>query len=282
MATWQLDKAHTQINFSAKHMMVTTDRGTFHDVDGTIELDEADPTRSTGSFRVGAASVDTNFGARDAHLRSSDFFDVERYPDITFVSTAVRQTGEDTFDVTGDLTIRDVTKPITFKVQLEGIVKGMSGQRHVGLTASAVVHRADWGLDWNVALEQGGWLVGKDIKLDIVIAADEVAAPVREQCVGAHGQARVHLELGLEPLDRQLAVEPLRHRPGHLDVEPRRLLAALQAVERDVFIEADRERVLRPCRLAAQECRDERGGGDRPRRLRARSASLHHLPRVST
>ena len=181
MATWRLDKAHTQIHFSAKHMMVTTVRGTFHDVDGTIELDETDPTRSTGSFRVGAASVDTNFGARDAHLRSADFFDAETYPDITFVSTAVRQTGDDAFDVTGDLTIRGVTKPITFKVELDGIVRGMSGQRHAGLTGSTTVHRTDWGLDWNVALEQGGWLVGKDIKLDIVIAADEVAAPVEAE-----------------------------------------------------------------------------------------------------
>jgi len=185
MATWQLDKAHTQINFSAKHMMVTTVRGTFHDVDGTIELDEADPTRSRASFRVGAASLDTNFGARDAHLRSADFFDAERYPDITFTSTAIRQTGDDRFDVTGDLTIRDVTKPITFKVELDGIVTGMSGQRHAGLTGSTTVHRSDWGLDWNVALEQGGWLVGKDIKLDVVIAADEVAAPVGAALAGA-------------------------------------------------------------------------------------------------
>jgi polyisoprenoid-binding protein YceI len=185
MATWRLDKAHTQINFSAKHMMVTTVRGTFHDVDGTIELDETDPTRSTGSFRVGAGSVDTNFGARDAHLRSADFFDAETYPDITFSSTAVRSTGGTTYEVTGDLTIREVTKPVTFKVELDGIVTGMSGQRHAGLTGSTTIHRTDWGLDWNVALEQGGWLVGKDIKLDIVIAADEVEAPVTAELVGA-------------------------------------------------------------------------------------------------
>lgn len=176
MTTWKLDSAHTQVNFSARHMMVTTVRGTFHDVEGTIELDESDPTRSRGEFRVAAASVDTNFAARDAHLRSPDFFDIERYPDITFRSTSVRQTGDDEFDVTGDLTIRDVTRPATFVVRLEGIVTGMSGARHAGLSVAAKLPRDEWGLNWNVALESGGWLVGKEINLDIAIAADEVAA----------------------------------------------------------------------------------------------------------
>ena len=95
MSTWKLDPAHTQVTFSAKHMMVTTVRGTFHDVQGTIELDEADPTRSRGEFRVATASVDTNFGARDTHLRSADFFDAERFPSITFTSTAVEAAGGD-------------------------------------------------------------------------------------------------------------------------------------------------------------------------------------------
>jgi polyisoprenoid-binding protein YceI len=181
MTSWKLDSAHTQVNFSAKHMMVTTVRGTFQDVDGTIELDETDPTRSRGSFRVATASVDTNFGARDTHLRSADFFDAETHPHITFDSTAVRQVRDDTFEVTGDLTIRDVTKPTTFTVELDGIVAGMSGGRHAGLTATTKLDRDAWGLNWNVALEQGGWLVGKEIKLDIAIAADEVVAPVAER-----------------------------------------------------------------------------------------------------
>ena len=175
MTTWKLDTAHTQIAFSAKHMMVTTVRGTFHDVEGTIELDETDPTRSRGSFRVGTASVDTNFGARDAHLKSPDFFDAETYPHLSFVSTAIKQVKDDAFEVTGDLTIRDVTKPVTFKVELDGIVPGMGGGRHAGLSASAKIAREDWGLGWNVALEQGGWLVGKEVKIEISIAADEVA-----------------------------------------------------------------------------------------------------------
>ena len=185
MTTWKIDTAHTQVNFSAKHMMVTNVRGTFHDVDGTIELDENDPTRSRGAFRVGAASVDTNFVARDTHLRSPDFFDAERFPSISFVATEVEQVGDDHFNVTGDLTIRDVTKPIAFDVTLEGIVPGMSGARHAGLSATATIVRADWDLNWNVALEQGGWLVGKEIKLDITIAADEVAVAESAELVAA-------------------------------------------------------------------------------------------------
>lgn len=185
MTTWKIDTAHTQINFSAKHMMVTTVRGTFHDVAGTIELDENDPTRSHGEFRVGAASVDTNFGARDTHLRSADFFDAEGFPDITFVSREITQVGDDQFKVTGDLTIRETTKPVTFDVQLDGIVPGMSGARHAGLSARTTIAREDWGLNWNVALEQGGWLVGKEIKLEIAIAADEVAVAEPAELVGS-------------------------------------------------------------------------------------------------
>ena len=185
MTTWKIDTAHTQVNFSAKHMMVTTVRGTFHDVAGKIELDETDPTRSRGEFRVGAASVDTNFGARDTHLRSADFFDAEGFPDITFVSTGMTQVGDDQFKVTGDLTIRETTKPLTFDVQLEGIVPGMSGARHAGFSATTKIAREDWGLNWNVALEQGGWLVGKEIKLEIAIAADEVAVAEPAALVGS-------------------------------------------------------------------------------------------------
>ena len=175
MTTWKIDPAHTQVNFSARHMMVTNVRGTFHDVDGTIELDETYPTRSRGEFRVAAASVDTNFGARDAHLRSPDFFDADAFPQIRFASTEVTQVGDDQFKVTGDLTIRDITRPITLDVHVDGIVEGMSGARHAGLSATAKLVREDWDLNWNVALEQGGWLVGKEIDLDITIAADEVA-----------------------------------------------------------------------------------------------------------
>ena len=160
MTTWKIDNAHTQVNFSAKHMMVTTVRGTFHDVQGTIELDETDPSRSRGEFHIAAESVDTNFGARDTHLRSADFFHAEAHPRISFVSTEVKQVGDDQFKVTGDLTIRDVTKPITFDVQVDGIVKGMSGARHAGLSATTKLAARRLGPQ----LERrpgAGWLAGR-------------------------------------------------------------------------------------------------------------------------
>jgi polyisoprenoid-binding protein YceI len=175
--TWHIDPAHTDVLFSAKHMMVTTVRGTFADVSGTLDIDEDDPTSARGEIRIRAASVDSGFAQRDAHLRSPDFFDVERYPDIVFRATDVARAGA-SFKVTGDLTIRDVTRAVTFDVELEGIVTGMSGARHLGLTARTSIDREDWGLTWNVGLETGGWLVGKEIRLEIEVAADEAVGSV--------------------------------------------------------------------------------------------------------
>ena len=180
MTTWKLDTAHTQVNFSAKHMMVTTVRGTFHDVQGTIELDETDPTRSRGEFRVAAASVDTNFGARDAHLRSADFFDAETYPTITFVSTAISQRGDDRFDGDRrpDHPRRDQAGDLRRRARRHRARhERRAPRRAVGVDQA---RSATTGVsNWNVALEQGGWLVGKEIKLEIAIAADEVAAAER-------------------------------------------------------------------------------------------------------
>ncbi len=187
MSTWNIDPAHTDVLFSARHMMVTTVRGTFTQLEGTLELDETAPTAARGEIRVKAASLDTGFAQRDAHLRSPDFFDVERYPDIVFSATRVEGSG-DPYRVTGDLTIRDVTRPVTFEVELLGIVPGLSGARHVGLTARATIDREQWGLTWNVGLESGGWLVGKEIRLEIEVAADE-AAPVARELAGVGAAA---------------------------------------------------------------------------------------------
>jgi polyisoprenoid-binding protein YceI len=172
MATYAIDPAHTDISFSAKHMMVTTVRGKFRDVEGSLEIDEADPAASTGELRVRAASLSTGFDARDQHLRSADFFDAEHHPEIVFRATTVEARGRDRFAVTGDVTIRDVTRPVTFDVELLGFYTGMSGVRRIGLTARATVNRKDWGLNWNVALEAGGWLVGDEIRLEIDVAAE--------------------------------------------------------------------------------------------------------------
>ncbi|HYM82705.1 MAG TPA: YceI family protein [Candidatus Dormibacteraeota bacterium] len=176
MSTWKIDPAHTDALFSAKHMMVTTVRGKFHEVEGTLEIDEDAPTRSRGEFRVAAASLNTGVAPRDQHLRSADFFDVEREPWITFTSTSVEHVRDDDYKVTGDLTIRGTTRPVTFDVTLGGIAQGMRGGRHLGLSATTRIDREDWGLNWNMALEAGGWLVGKEIKVEVEVAADEVAS----------------------------------------------------------------------------------------------------------
>lgn len=181
--TWSLDPAHTDIAFSAKHMMITTVRGSFGDVDGTLEIDEAaTPPSARGEIRVKTTSVNTGFGARDEHLRSADFFDAATWPEIVVRFDGVEPTGKDRFRVDADVTIRGVTKRVPFEVEYVGQTTNMKGGRHIAFTASAKIDREAWGLTWNMALEQGGWLVGKEIKLLVEVVADEVAAavPARE------------------------------------------------------------------------------------------------------
>ena len=174
--TWRIDPAHTDILFSAKHMMVTTVRGTFRDVEGTLTLDETEPARSSASIRVATASLDTANQQRDGHLRSADFFDAENHPWLEFRSTAIEHVRGDEYRITGDLTIRETTRPIRFDAKLLGFYTGMEGQRRVGIAARTTINRKDWGLNWNVALEAGGWLVGEEIKVEVEVAAD-LAAP---------------------------------------------------------------------------------------------------------
>ena len=176
MATFAIDSAHTDVLFSAKHMMVTTVRGTFTDVAGTVEINEDDPTASHAEIVVKAASLDTGVGARDNHLRSTDFFGVETYPEILVMTTAVRPKGRNDFVVTADVTIRDVTRSVDFDVEFLGFFAGMDGTRHAGFSAKAKVNRKAWNLDWNVALEAGGWLVGETVTLEVDVAVQELAA----------------------------------------------------------------------------------------------------------
>jgi len=176
MATFAIDPVHTDVLFSAKHMMVTTVRGTFKDVSGSIELDETEPTASKADIAVKTASVDTGFGARDTHLRSDDFFGVEQFPDLRVISTAVRHKSGNHYVVTADVTIRDITRPVDFDVEFLGFFAGMDGSRRAGFTAQAKVNRKDWDLNWNVALEAGGWLVGDQIRLDVDVAVQEAIA----------------------------------------------------------------------------------------------------------
>jgi polyisoprenoid-binding protein YceI len=159
-------------------MMVTTVRGKFHDVDGTLFLDEADPTRSSADIRIAAASLNTGVGPRDAHLRSADFLDTDNYPFITFRSTAVEHVRGEAYRITGDLTIRETTRPVTFDATFLGFYASMQGGRRAGLSARTQINRKDWGLGWNVALEAGGWLVSEDVTIEIEVAVDEAAGAV--------------------------------------------------------------------------------------------------------
>lgn len=177
VTTWNIDPAHTDVLFSAKHMMVTTVRGKFHDVEGTLTLDEEHPTASTGTFTVRVASLNSGVEQRDGHLRSADFFDAASHPVATFTATRVEPKGGTDYAVTGDLTIRDTTRPVTFSVELLGFYTGMDGTRRVGLHGTGKINREDFGLSWNVALESGGWLVGKEVKLELDLAF-ELAKPV--------------------------------------------------------------------------------------------------------
>jgi polyisoprenoid-binding protein YceI len=152
---------------------VTTVRGKFQDVDGTLFLDADDPTRSSADMRIAAASLNTGSDPRDGHLRSADFFNVARHPFITFRSTAVEHVRGDDYRLTGDLTIRDTTRPATFDATFLGFYAGMDGGRRAGISARTKINRKDWGLGWNVALEAGGWLVGEEVTIDIEVAVDQ-------------------------------------------------------------------------------------------------------------
>ena len=173
--TFNLDPAHTDVTFSTKHMMVTTVRGKFNTVDGVLNLDLENPTASSGSFTVQTASIDTGVDQRDAHLRSADFFDAEKHPEMRFTSTAVESKGGDDYRVTGDLTIKDVTRKVAFDVEYLGLYQSMAGARRAGFHATTKISREDFGLTWNVALESGGWLVGKEVKIEIDLAVEEPA-----------------------------------------------------------------------------------------------------------
>jgi len=170
--TWQLDPTHTTITFEVRHMMIAKVRGVFGDVTGTIEVAD-DPAQSTVEVTVGAASVETKTPDRDAHLRSADFFDVEHYPTITIRSTGVEAT-DDGYELHGDLTIKDVTRPVTLDFEFNGGIVDPYGNARIAFSATTEVDREDWGLTWNMPLETGGVLVGKKAKLFIDTEAIKV------------------------------------------------------------------------------------------------------------
>lgn len=176
--TWTLDPTHTLVEFSAKHMMITTVKGRFADVEGTIVVDPRTPDGSTAEVRIATASIDTGVDQRDQHLRSADFLDVESHPEITFVSRRVEgASGEpgDRFRVTGDLTIRGTTREVTLDATYEGRGTDPWGGERVSFSAETRIDRRDFGLTWNQALEAGGFLVANEIRISI--EAQAVRAP---------------------------------------------------------------------------------------------------------
>lgn len=168
--TFAIDKTHSEAAFQVRHL-VTRVRGRFSDFSGTIQFDEDQPETGSVSFSIDAASIDTRTADRDTHLRSEDFFFVTKYPTITFVSTGVTSRSNGEFDVQGTLTIRGVSKPVTLAVSYLGEAKDPYGQLKVGFEAETTINRKDFGLTWNAALETGGFLVGDDVKVTLVIQA---------------------------------------------------------------------------------------------------------------
>ena len=169
--TYAIDPSHSRIGFSARHAMVTKVRGSFNEFDGSGYFDAEDPSRSSLSLTIQAASIDTRNADRDAHLRSNDFFAMEQYPEIRFVSTAVEVVSDDELRVTGDLTIKDVTKPVTVDFEYTGSAVDPFGNHRIGLEGKTVVNRKEWGVNWNAALEAGGVLVSEKVTLEFEVSA---------------------------------------------------------------------------------------------------------------
>ena len=169
--TYTLDTAHTRIGFVARHAMVTKVRGSFEEFAGTAQLDFADPTKSYAEMTIEVKSVTTNQKQRDEHLRTGDFFDVEKYGQITFKSTGVEVKGDDTYRLNGDLTIKGVTKPVSIDFEFSGAAKDPYGNIRVGFDGSTTIKRSDWGISWNAALETGGVMVSDKITLEFDVSA---------------------------------------------------------------------------------------------------------------
>lgn len=165
---WALDPAHSSIGFSVRHMMVSTVRGQFKEFSGGAKVDDADPTRSTIEVTIDAKSIDTRNDKRDTHLRSADFFDVEKFPTIRFRSTKIEAAGPNAFKLTGDLTLHGVTKPVTLDVEAPSpAVKTPFGTTVRGASATGKVDRTAFGISWNKALDAGGLVVGEEVQIQI-------------------------------------------------------------------------------------------------------------------
>ena len=173
--TYAIDPTHSRIGFVARHAMVTKVRGSFNDFEGSGYFDAENPVDSHLHLTIQAASIDTRNPDRDGHLKSNDFFDMETYPEITFTSTAVEAVDTDNYRVTGDLTIKGVTKPVTVDFEYTGTAVDPFDNTRIGLEGKTTVNRKDWGVNWNAALEAGGVLVSEKVTLEFEVSAIRTA-----------------------------------------------------------------------------------------------------------
>lgn len=171
VSTWTIDPVHSIAEFSARHMMVSTVKGRFRALRGTIRLDEAHPEKSSVEASIDVASIDTGEAQRDAHLRSDDFFNAEQFPTLSFRSTHVQRKSEEEWLISGELTIRDVTREVTLATEFEGQVQDPYGKQRAGFTAETTLSRKEFGLKWNALLETGGAVVGDRVKVTLHIEA---------------------------------------------------------------------------------------------------------------
>jgi polyisoprenoid-binding protein YceI len=168
--TYAIDKSHSEVTFQVRHL-ITKVRGRFSDFSGTIDFDAANPTNSKVNFTIQTASIDTNEPNRDAHLKGDDFFAADTFPTLTFASATIARKGGDDYNVEGDLTIRDVTRRIVLPVTHLGTAKDPWGNEKLAFEAETTINRKEFGLNWNAALETGGFLVGDEVKISLQIQA---------------------------------------------------------------------------------------------------------------
>ncbi len=176
--SWYIDPAHSQIQFSVRHMMISNVRGRFEAFSGTVDVDEADPTRSTVNVQIEGASINTREAQRDAHLRSPDFLNAEAYPYLVFKSKGFERLDRTHGRLIGDLTVRDVTREVVLDVEYNGQARSPWGTVSAGFSAQAKIDRKDWGLNWNTALETGGLLVGDEVSISIDLELVKKEEPV--------------------------------------------------------------------------------------------------------
>jgi polyisoprenoid-binding protein YceI len=177
-STWDIDPSHSQVGFAVKHLMITDVKGDFKKFAGTVEMDDKDPTKSKIDLTIETDSISTGDEKRDAHLKGPDFFDAAKFPKLTFKSTKIAKVGKDKYKVTGDLTMRDQTKPVELMVEGPGkAIKDPWGGTRTAVSAQGKLKRKAWGITWNKDLDGGGVVVGDEVKLDLVFELKKAAQP---------------------------------------------------------------------------------------------------------